>query len=204
MWAWPYTESVLRQNRKHHIWVRAKATVSPTLCHQLGLVSPWVQFTCRLIAQRNTGMSIHSYPIKSERHHLRCPGHEPSLTSCSWVSWSTHASTPCDAWAARSRAGVFQQGPAQPNHLPTCAPNSIYNQNTAPQWQALPFKTWNTFSTEMNSSVRCFSVLSPAKSDLQMLPLLTEEVKKKSFRAVLLNIQILLGQGKTSTSHLKS
>lgn len=59
MWAWPYTEGILQQNRKHHIWVRAKATVSPTLCHQLGLVSPWVQFICRLRAQRNTGMSIH-------------------------------------------------------------------------------------------------------------------------------------------------
>lgn len=58
----------------------------------------------------------------------------------------------------------------------------------------------------MNSSVRCFNVLSPATTDLQMLALLIEEAQKKksSFRAVFLYTQILFKQGKTSTSHLKS
>lgn len=111
---------------------------------------------------------------------INCPGHEPSITSCSWVSWPTHTSTPCDAGAARSRAGIFQRELAQPDHLPTCAPDSIYNHNIAPWWQAVTFKTCNPFSTEMNSSVRRFSVLSPAKSDLQMLPLLTKRLKKKN------------------------
>lgn len=117
MWAWPYTKSILHQNRKHHIWGRAKTTACPTFWHHLQLVSPRVHFTCALTAQRNTGILIHSYPIKSERHHLSCPGCEHLPASHSRVSWPTHASAPCGAGAARSSAGAFQQRPAQPNHL---------------------------------------------------------------------------------------
>lgn len=81
--------------------------------------------------------------------------------------------------SCQEQSSSLPGGSAQPNHLPTCASDSIYNQNTAPQRQALPFKTCNTVSMEINSSVTCFSVLSPDKSDLQMLSLLTEEIKKK-------------------------
>lgn len=93
-WAWPY---ILQQHRKHHIWGRAKTTVSPTFCHQLRLVSTRVHVTCVHAAQNNTDMLIHSYPTKSERHHLSCPGCELSAASCSWVSWPTHTFAPCDA-----------------------------------------------------------------------------------------------------------
>lgn len=133
MWAWLCTEDIfLQKSWKHRIRGRAKATGSPAVRHRLWWGSPRSPFPCVLSTQRNTGILIHSRPIKSERHLIGCPGNKPSLNSPSQANWPADAATPCDAGAARREApAAIQRSLPQPNQLPACLSDGIYNQNAA-------------------------------------------------------------------------